>query len=87
MLSETVKSWPAQWMAKGLEKGLEKGREETLAQTALRMLTEGIDSELVTKITGLSREQLEKLASDNNRVSEPAADYKPIRKTEPAKDR
>jgi len=83
MLSETVKSWPAQWMAKGIE----KGREETLAQTALRMLTEGIDSELVTKITGLSREQLEKLASDNNRVSEPAADYKPIRKTEPAKDR
>ena len=91
MLSETVKSWPAQWMAKGIEKGreegIEKGREETLAQTALRMLTEGIDSELVTKITGLSREQLEKLASDNNRVSEPAADYKPIRKTEPAKDR
>ena len=78
MLSETVKSWPAQWMAKGMakgiEKGIEKGREETLAQTALRMLSKGISAEVISDITGLSRDQIEKLANDKNRVSEPAAD-------------
>ena len=78
MLSETVKSWPAQWMAKGIEKGreegIEKGREETLAQTALRMLSKGISAEVISDITGLSRDQIEKLANDKNRVSEPAAD-------------
>lgn len=87
MLSETVKSWPAQWMAKGLEKGREEGREEGFIETALKMLAEGIDLEVITRVTGLSREQLEKLNNNKNRVSEPAADYKPPRKSRAIKHR
>lgn len=83
MLSETVKSWPAQWMAKGLE----KGREEGFIETALKMLAEGIDLEVITRVTGLSREQLEKLNNSKNRVAEPAADYKPARKSKAIKHR
>jgi len=79
MLSETVKTWPAQWMA--------KGREEALVQAALKMFTKGFDLELVASITGLSREQLAELTRDKNRVSEPAADYKPARKPRTAKRR
>ena len=72
MLSETVKSWPAQWMAKGIE----EGREETLLETARKMLAEGIDIEMISRITGLSPEQIKKLATENNRVAEPAAPYR-----------
>jgi len=81
MLSETVKSWPAQWMAKGRE----EGREEALVQAALTMLAKGIDLELITSVTGVSREQLAELTRDKNRVSEPAADYKTARKPRTAK--
>ena len=81
MLSETVKAWPAQWMAKGREEGREKGREENQVQTAMKMVSKGINIELISEITGLTREQIEKLSTTKNRVSEPATKYKVPRKT------
>ena len=52
-------------------------------ETATKMLADNLPTDLISKYTGLSREQIEKLANDKNRVSEPAADYKPARKTRP----
>jgi len=52
-------------------------------ETATKMLADNLPTDLISKYTGLSREQIEKLANDKNRVSEPAADYKPARKTKP----
>ncbi len=72
MLSETVKTWPEQWMA--------KGREEVQAQTAIKMLSKGISMELISEITGLTREQIEKLTADKNRIAESATPYKTIKK-------
>ena len=82
MLSETVKSWPAQWMARGRE----KGHEETLAQTALRMLADNLSVETIVRYTGLTPEQIEKLRKDGCAVKENAAPYKAARKQrKPAK--
>ena len=81
MLSETVKSWPAQWMAKGrkegIEKGIEKGRDEGKTEAARNMLADGLSIEVVEKYTGLSREKIEQLmAEQKNTVSERSKPYK-----------
>jgi predicted transposase/invertase (TIGR01784 family) len=64
----------------GREEGLEKGRLETLAQTALKMLSKGISAEVISDITGLTPEQIETLRKDSNSVKEPAARYKTTKK-------
>ncbi len=50
---------------KGLELGLEQGRAEGEAQKqreiAKRMLQENIEKSVITKVTGLSLEEIEKL--------------------------
>ncbi len=77
MLSETVKSWPAQWMA--------KGREEAQVQTAIKMLSKGINIDLISEITGLTSEQIEKIAADKNRMAESATPYKAKKKLKTAR--
>ncbi len=71
MLSETVKSWPAQWMAKGVEQGIEK--------VALNMLAKGKSFEEISEATDLTIDQIKALAG-NNRLCETATAYK-TRKT------
>ena len=75
MLSETVKAWPAQWMAKGK------------IEDALNMLEDDLPIEKICKYTGLPREQIEKLAADKNKVSEPVTKYKAPHKPKAAKPR
>lgn len=48
----------------GLELGLEQGREERTHQLALNMLAEGLDTTIVTKITGLTEEEILTLTRD-----------------------
>ena len=46
---------------KGLEKGLEKGKILALQQTAKSMLNEKISIDIITKITGLTEAEIQKL--------------------------
>jgi len=68
-----------------------EGRLEAIIETALKMLAKGISPQTVSDITGLTTEQIEKLAAEKNRVSEPAAKYssakKPAKRTGKTKSR
>lgn len=46
---------------KGIEKGIEKGQKEKTVEIAKKMLNEGIDLDMIAKITMLSIEELESL--------------------------
>jgi predicted transposase/invertase (TIGR01784 family) len=76
MLSETVKSWPAQWLQEGMEKG-DKFRCEKIA---LKMIAKGKSFEEISEITELSIQQIEQLAQ-KNKVSESPVKYKSKRKS------
>lgn len=43
---------------KGIEEGRKKGRQETLKETAKKMKEEGLDIELIEKITNLTKEEI-----------------------------
>ena len=46
---------------RGEEKGLEKGIKEGIKQTAKAMKEKGIDINTISDVTGLSKEEIEKL--------------------------
>lgn len=46
---------------RGLEKGMEKGEKQQAIETARRMLAEGFDAETITRLTGLTEEQVRAL--------------------------
>ena len=48
-------------MLEGIEKGIAKGRAEGLTETARNMKREGFDSSLITRMTGFTKEEIEKL--------------------------
>lgn len=48
-------------LAKGLEKGLEKGREEERLSNARKMKEKGLDYAMISDITGLTPEEIDKL--------------------------
>jgi len=50
-------------MEKGLEQGLEQGRKERDIQMAKTLLLEGIDMDIISKTTGLSKEEIRKFYS------------------------
>ena len=52
-------------MKKGMEKGIEKGREEEKLETAKKMLKEGIKIDLIIKVTGLTKEEIENLKKED----------------------
>ena len=47
----------------GMEKGMEKGKKEGKLETARGLIKNGIDFEVIARATGLSREEIEKLAA------------------------
>ena len=47
--------------AKGLDDGVEKGAREKQIEIAKSMLKENMDIEIIIKITGLTKEEIEKL--------------------------
>ncbi len=49
------------WKEEGLKKGLEKGLEKGRLEVAVNMLKEGADVAFVTKVTGLSQDEVEAL--------------------------
>ena len=48
-------------MEKGMQKGMEKGKVEANKETAKKMLERNIEIELIMELTGLSKEEIEKL--------------------------
>lgn len=45
-------------LAEGMEKGMKRGLVEGIAATARKMLSCGLDLDVITSCTGLSREQV-----------------------------
>lgn len=45
----------------GLEKGMEKGRAEANRENALKLKEQGVSSEIISRVTGLSLETIETL--------------------------
>ena len=48
-------------LKEGLEKGLERGTEQSKNEIAKNMLKENMDISLISKLTGLSNEQINNL--------------------------
>ncbi len=48
-------------LEEGLREGLEKGKQESQVSMAMKCLNEGLSMELISKLTGLSKEEIEKL--------------------------
>ena len=48
----------AEGMQQGLEKGLEEGRQAKARDIAQKMLTSGLEPDLITHLTGLTQEEL-----------------------------
>ena len=77
MLAHRVTEWTKQWEQQGIEKGLEQGIEQGLEQgleqgieqgiekakyeDAKNMLKEGIDVDVVARVTGLPKDKIESL--------------------------
>jgi predicted transposase/invertase (TIGR01784 family) len=69
MLATKLKQKEIEWTERGREEGLEKGREkgreegreEGVRETALRLKSLGMSTEVIMKATGLTREAIEKL--------------------------
>jgi len=49
-------------MKKGIAKGIEKGETEKAKKTALRMLADGFELDMITKYTDLPVEEIKKLS-------------------------
>ena len=45
----------------GIERGLEKGIEKGIEQTVINMLNEGMDISLISKVTGMTEEDINRL--------------------------
>lgn len=50
------------WERKAYNEGIEEGKIETKIETAKKMLLDGMPVDLILKYTGLSKEEIEKLA-------------------------
>jgi len=57
-----ITTWEAKGIEKGREEGIEKGREMEKIEIAKNSLNLGIEIEKIAKITGLTVEEVKKLA-------------------------
>ena len=58
---EAFKKGEAQGLRKGEAQGIRKGEAQKTFEIARMMIEEGLPSEMIVKVTGLSKEQIEKL--------------------------
>ncbi len=61
MLTEIADKLREQGKEEGIEKGREEGREEGKIETAIKMKQKGLEYALISEITGLSIQKIEKL--------------------------
>lgn len=50
----------------GIEKGMKKGKREEKKEIAIKMIHEKIDEEIISKVTNLSLDEIEKLKEEIN---------------------
>ena len=62
--SVTYQAILAEGLAEGRAKGIAEGRAEEVRRVAINSLKEGISVEIVARVTGLSLEQVQQLASE-----------------------
>jgi predicted transposase/invertase (TIGR01784 family) len=62
---EAVKEAHDEGRAEGLQEGEQRGRQAALRETARSMLAEGLETALVSKVTGLTVEEVATLLTDN----------------------
>jgi len=55
---------------RGLQEGLQEGRQEGRQEMTLKMLQEGVEIELIARVTGLSIEQIQALSPETDLGSE-----------------
>ena len=60
-LKEGLKEGLQKGLEQGLEKGLEQGAKQNNLEVAKKMLEENIETETISKITGLTKEEIAKL--------------------------
>jgi predicted transposase/invertase (TIGR01784 family) len=60
---EYVPIWLREEREVGIKIGEEKGKEEKAKETAKRMLEKGFETNIIMEITGLKKEEVEKLAA------------------------
>ncbi len=58
---ETVMTTAERLRKEGRKEGRQEGRKEAILESARRMLEEGLDINLIIKITGLSPDEVRKL--------------------------
>ncbi len=51
---------------KGMKKGIKKGKREEKKEIAIKMIHEKIDEEIISKVTNLSLDEIEKLKEEIN---------------------
>ena len=54
-----------QYMREGMKKGIKKGIRESNIKYAKKMLEEGIDLDIIMRITGLDKEEINQLQEEN----------------------
>jgi hypothetical protein len=59
-IEKGIKKGMDQGIKKGIKEGMEKGKNERSEEIAKQMKSKGIEIDLIAKITGLSKEQIEK---------------------------
>ena len=52
-------------MKEGVEKGIKQGFKEGILTTAINLLANGIDIDFISKITGLSADEIQELKENN----------------------
>ncbi|MGP1438798.1 MAG: hypothetical protein ACTTKH_06985 [Treponema sp.] len=60
-IQRAIKRSEKKGLKKGIEKGLEKGIEQGILNTALNMKKANCDVSFISSITGLTKEEIEKL--------------------------
>ena len=60
-MKEGVEKGLKEGIERGLKKGVEKGKGEEKNQIALNCLNEGMPIDVIIKLTGLTKQQIEKL--------------------------
>ena len=60
-MEEGLKKGMAEGLEKGMEKGLEKGKEDERRKNAVGMKAEGIPVDVISRVTGLTQEEVSAL--------------------------
>ena len=63
-IEEGIEKGIEQGIEKGIEQGIEQGSKEKAFESAKNAIAIGLDSETISKITGLSIEEIERLRTN-----------------------